>query len=166
MTRVLGMVLCFAATGSVLAGGESIPRSIYVPVAFRTCEHLTGASLFIADQAVGALPTERIFVFTYYPHLKRLEPQFNELRVEGVRSEDATPFIGYLAVAASAISTATERIELDFERIKQQLTYRIDGRYEKIHVVVRCDGDCKNKVPAPATALLETTSPPALVDEP
>jgi len=164
----LGVFLLLVVSGSVLAAeGKSIPRSLYVPVAFRTCEHLAGATLFIGDQALGSLPTERMFVFTYYPHLKRLEPTITEVRIEGVRTEDGSQFIGRLAVDPMTISTAEERIDLDFDRVKQQLTYRIDVRYEKVSVVVRCEATCGHEdQPVPATALLDASPPPALIEEP
>lgn len=164
----LAFLLFLAVSGTVLAGeGKSIPRSLYVPVAFRTCEHLAGATLFIGDQSVGPLPTERIFVFTYYPHLKRLEPALTEVRIEGVRTENGEPFTGRLAVDPMAISTAEERIDLDFDRVKQQLSYRIDVRYEKVSVVIRCEATCGHEDHAvSATALLDASPPPALVEEP
>ncbi len=153
----LGMfvLLAVSGSGSVLAGEtKAIPRSLYVPVSFRSCEHLVGTTLFIGDQPVGSLPTERIFVFTYYPNLKRLEPAFTELSIEGVRSDDGSPFLGRLAINPTAISTAEERIDLDFERAKQQFTYRIDVRYEKVHVLIRCEAACGHEDDARATASL------------
>ena len=166
----LGMLVLLAVGGSgaALAGEtKAIPRSLYVPVAFRGCEHLAGTSLFIGDQAVGQLPTERMFVFTYYPQLKRVEPAVTELRIEGVHSDDGSPFVGRLAVGPTAISTATERIDLDFDKAKQQLTYRIDVRYEKVRVFVRCKPTCEQEDHGPATtASLEASPPPALAEKP
>lgn len=161
----LGMFVLLAVSGSGSAlAGEAIPRSLYVPVAFRSCEHLAGTTLFIGDQPVGSLPTERIFVFTYYPNLKRLEPAFTELRIEGVRSDDGSPFLGRLAVDPTAISTAEERIDLDFERAQKQLTYRIDVRYEKVSVVIRCEATCGHADDATTTASLEATPASGEVD--
>ena len=150
----LGMFVLLAVSGSTLAGESKLTRSLYVPVAFRTCEHLVGATLFIGEQPVAKLPTERIFLFTYYPNLKRIEPAFTELRIEGVRTDDGSPFIGRLAVDPTAISTAKERIDLDFDRAKQQLAYRIDVRYEKVNVVVRCEAADRHDGAATTTASL------------
>lgn len=134
--------------------GKFLNRSLYIPVAFRVCEHLTEASLYIEDQRVGDLPIERIFLFTYYPDLKRLLPKVTELRVEGVRTDDNSPFIGRLAVDPTAIYTAERRIELDFERAKKQLSYRIDSRYKKVNLVMRCDTECSRSNSTLATASL------------
>ena len=165
----LGMfvLLAVSGSGSALAGEtKAIPRSLYVPVAFRSCEHLAGTTLFIGDQPVGSLPTERIFVFTYYPNLKRMEPAFTELRIEGVRSDNGSPFLGRLAVDPTAISTAEERIDLDFERAKQQLTYRIDVHYEKVNVRIRCDAACGHDDDATTTASLGAAPPLELAEKP
>ncbi|HLE19996.1 MAG TPA: hypothetical protein VJB88_02650 [Vicinamibacteria bacterium] len=148
-----------AVSGSVMAkDGKRLNRSLYVPIAFRSCEHLTKATLYIGDQPVASLPTERVFLFTYYPDLKRLEPAVTEIRIEGVRSDDATPFIGRLAVDPTAIYSAEERIELDFERAKKQLSYRIDSRYQKVSVLVRCSAECGKHDPAIARVSLPTTA--------
>jgi len=150
----LGLFALLVVSGSTLAGEGKLTRSLYVPVAFRSCEHLVGTTLFIGDQPVGSLPTERIFLFTYYPNLKRLEPAFTELSVKGVRSDDGSPFVGRLAIDPTAISTAAEKIDLDFERAKQQLTYRIDVHYEKVHLLMRCGATCGHDDEATTTASL------------
>jgi hypothetical protein len=148
---LLSMVL--ASFGSVKAKqNEALNRSLYVPIALRVCEHLTEATLYIGDQRVAALPTERIFQFTYYPNLKRLLPVATEIRVEGIRSGDGSPFIGRLAVDPTAIYTAKTRIELDFERAKKELTYRRDTRYEKVRLLMRCDDKCPRSEEAITTA--------------
>jgi hypothetical protein len=168
-TALMTFVLLAAGSNPSLAGGpKPIPRSLYLPVAFRTCEHLTGATLFIGDQPVGPLPTERTFVFTYYPNLKRVEPAFTEVRIEGVLAEDGTPFIGRLAVDPSAISTADERIDLDFEDVSKQLSYRIDVRYDPVRVMVRCKPTCgqAHDHEEGTTALLETAPPVEVAEQP
>ena len=167
-SALITFVLLAAGSDSLLAGEpKPLPRSLYVPVAFRTCEHLKGATLFIGDQPVGPLPTERMFVFTYYPNLKRVEPGFTEIRIEGVHSSDGSPFIGRMAVDPGAISTAEERIDLDFEGAKKQLTYRIDVRYDKVSVMVRCEPTCglDHDHEGGTTALLET-APPLEAEQP
>ncbi len=149
------MMLVLVSYGSVRAEqGKLLNRSLYVPVAFRVCEHLAEASLYIEDQPVGALPIERIFLFTYYPDLKRLLPKVTHLRVEGVRTDDNSPFIGRLALDPTAIYTADKRVALDFERAKKQLSYRIDSRYKKVNLLMRCDTECSRSNSTLATASL------------
>jgi hypothetical protein len=165
----LAAFVLLTVSGPLRAGEpKPIPRSLYIPVAFRTCEHLAEATLFIGDQPVGPLPTERIFVFTYYPNLKRLEPAFTELRIEGTHSDDGSPFVGRLAVDPTAISTAEERIDLGFDDVKQQLTYRIDVRYDKVRVMVRCEPTCgqDHDPEGRATTLLEAAPPLEVAEKP
>jgi hypothetical protein len=132
------VAVCASATAK---DRKHLTRSLYIPVRFQTCEHLSKATLYIGDQAVAQLPSERVFLFTYYPDLKRVEPAVTELRIEGMRDDD-TPFIGRMAVDPTAIFTADERIDLDFEAAKKQLTYRIDSHYEPVTVVIRCSASC------------------------
>ena len=149
------MMLVLAPCGPVKAEqGKFLNRSLYVPVTFRVCEHLAEANLYIEDQRVGALPIERIFLFTYYPDLKRLLPKVTNLRVEGVRTDDNSPFIGRLALDPTAIYTSERRIELDFERAKKQLSYRIDSRYEKVNLLMRCNTECSRSNSTLVTASL------------
>jgi len=139
--------------------GKFLNRSLYIPVSIRVCEHLTEATLYVEDQRVGDLPIEQIFLFTYYPDLKRLLPKITELRVEGVRTDDDSPFIGRFAVDPTGIYTAGERIELDFERAKKQLSFRIDSRYEKVNLLMRCHTECGRGNTALSTASLNTAHP-------
>ncbi len=149
------MMLVLVSYGPVKAEqGKFLNRSLYVPVTFRVCEHLAEANLYIEDQRVGTLPIERIFLFTYYPDLKRLLPKVTNLRVEGVRTDDNSPFIGRLALDPTAIYTSERRIELDFERAKKQLSYRIDSRYENVNLLMRCDTECGRSNSALVTASL------------
>ena len=154
-------LLAIGSRSSWAGEQRALPRSVYIPVAFRTCEHLEGATLYVEDQPVAPLPAERIFVFTYYPNLKRLEPAVTELRIEATLSTDGTSFIGRLAIDPAAISTSEDRIDLGFERAKQQLAYRIDIRYDKVNVVVRCSPTCgqDHDHGGTETASLQTEAP-------
>lgn len=121
---------------------EHANRSLYIPLSLTLCEHLTEATLYIGDQAVSTLPAERIFQFTYYPALERLEPAVTEIRIEGTRSDTGEPFVGRLAVTPKGIYTANREIPLDFERAKKELAYKIDTRYRRAQVLMRCTDEC------------------------
>ena len=150
--------------GSVKAEqGKWLNRSLYIPVFLSVCEHLADATLYIEDQRVGELPIERIFLFTYYPDLNRLLPEATEFRVEGTRTGDNSSFVGRLAVNPKGIYTAEKRIELDFERAKKQLSYRIDSRYEKVSLVMRCETECGRSNSVTTTASLDTS--PSVADD-
>jgi len=67
-SALITFVLLAAGSDSLLAGEpKPLPRSLYVPVAFRTCEHLKGATLFIGDQPVGTLSIMKESVPTPQP---------------------------------------------------------------------------------------------------
>jgi hypothetical protein len=131
-------------TTSPLGAGDSrrfLNRSIYVPVEFKLCEHLTQGILYIGDLAVAMMPTERVFQFTYYPDLHRLEPEATEVRIEGVDLA-GTPFTARLAISPRGIFSSKERIDLDMENQLKKFSYKIDIRYQRTSLVVRCDGSC------------------------
>ena len=58
-----------------------------VPIEFELCEHLHDAVLYQGEQAVSHMPAKRIFQFTFYPKLGRVEPVRTDVEVVGVRDE-------------------------------------------------------------------------------
>ena len=137
-----------------------LTRSIYVPVEFKLCEHLEHAVLYQGDQAVSLMPAKRIFQFTYYPHLERIEPDSAEVRVEGFRTNGET-FTGRLAVTPWGIFTAHERIELDLTKQLMRMKYRLDVRYKTRTLTMRCGDSCKlGSKPAALAADAGMTSSP------
>ncbi|MFQ5792378.1 MAG: hypothetical protein ACE5JI_18065, partial [Acidobacteriota bacterium] len=116
-------------------------RSIYVPIAFKACPHVTNAVLYTGETPLGRLPTERVFQFTYYPALKRLAPEVTQIRLEGQR-DNGEPFVGRLAVAPDGVYTAQRHIVLDLKKQLEKLRHKIDIRFEKIHLLIRCHPSC------------------------
>ena len=90
------------------------------------------------------MPTQRIFQFTYYPALDRIEPEVTEVRIEGTDCEGA-PFLARLAVSPTGIYSSKERIDLDMMNQLKKLSYKIDVRYHWTRLVVRCGGSCGNR---------------------
>ena len=82
---------------SIAANHTRLNRSIYVPIKFSLCEHLSRGILFVNEQPVGQLPIQQIFQFTYYAELERMAPEVILIRIEGV-GKDGEPFIGRLVV--------------------------------------------------------------------
>ncbi len=155
-------VFALVATTALAEDDKSkfLNRSIYVPVEFKLCDHLTDAVLFEGDQAVGLMPAKRIFQFTYYPHLERIEPEKSEVRVEGMRTNGET-FTGRLAVTPWGIFTANERIELDLTKQLMRMKYKLDVRYKTRTLTMRCGDSCRlGSKPAPLAADAGTTSSP------
>ena len=130
------------------ASGQPLNRSIYVPVSLEVCEHLDEAVLYVDEQAVDYLPTKRTFLFTYYPSLKRIEPQATKLRVTGRRA-DGSKFVARLAVTADGVYTANEQIELD-QAVLHQLRYKVDVRHETLDLRLQCDTVCARTPTAPS----------------
>ena len=119
-----------------------LTRSIYVPVEFKLCEHLENAVLYQGDQAVSLMPAKRIFQFTYYPHLERVEPERSDVRVEGIHT-NGEEFTGRLAVTPWGIFTANQRIELDLRKQLSRMKFRLDVRYKTRTLTMRCSDSCQ-----------------------
>jgi hypothetical protein len=148
-----GALLALVFAASSASGYEArdkaklLTRSIYVPVRFQLCEHLHDAVLYQGEAAVGVLPVKRIFQFTFYPHLERVEPVRIDIRVEGARA-DGTRFVGRLAVTPSGIHTATSEVALDLQAQLERLRYKLDVRYDVVELRLRCGGACERSSPA------------------
>jgi hypothetical protein len=118
-----------------------LTRSIYVPVQFNLCEHLRDAVLYQNEQALNVLPARRIFQFTYYPQLSRIEPAATEIRVEGSRADGGT-FVGRLAVTPWGVISGGHRIELDMNEQLQKMRFKLDVRYPTVTLRLRCGDSC------------------------
>lgn len=137
------VLLSLLAVGSTQAE-EYRNRSLYVPVEFKLCEHLDNALLYRHDDSeiLGRVPSRRIFQFTYYPDLRRVEPSVIQLRVEGER-HDGSPFVGRLAVGPRGIYIGSKTIELDFARQLRLMKHKLDVRYKSTTLRFRCKDSCK-----------------------
>lgn len=120
---------------------DLLTRSIYLPVEITLCEHLRDAVLYQDEQAVSLLPAKRIFQFTYYPGLSRIEPVRTDLRVEGQR-HDGSDFTGRLAVTPWGVSTASRTIELDMNKQLDKMRFKLDVRYQPVSLKMRCADSC------------------------
>ena len=164
--RLRNLFLCplFALVAiTVLAEDDKakfLTRSIYVPVEFKLCEHLENAVLYQGDQAVSLMPVKRIFQFTYYPHLERIEPERTEVRVEGMRT-NGEEFTGRLAVTPWGIFTANQQIELDMKKQLSRMKFKLDVRYRTRALTMRCSDSCRlGSNPEALTADAGTSSSP------
>lgn len=118
-----------------------LTRSIYLPVEIKLCEHLRDAVLYQDEQAVSLLPAKRIFQFTYYPGLSRIEPLRTDLRVEGHRA-DGSDFVGRLAVTPWGVFTASHKIQLDMDKQLEKMRFKLDVRYQLVSLKMRCADSC------------------------
>ncbi len=135
-----------------------LTRSIYVPLELDLCEHLHDAVLYQNEQAVSAIPSKRIFQFTYYPNLGRMEPVRTEVRVVGLR-EDGEEFVGRFAVTPSGIFTANTKVELDLKTQLRRFRHKIDVRYRSRALSLRCSDTCGRKPEVVAADARVSSSP-------
>jgi hypothetical protein len=159
---IVSSLVVLAATTSLAEDDKSkfLTRSIYVPVEFELCEHLKDAVLYQEDQAVSLVPVKRIFQFTFYPKLGRIEPLKADIRVEGKRT-NGEKFIGRLAITPWAIVTANEQIELDLQQQLDRMRHKLDVRYKPRTLVLRCSDTCgvESKPEAVSADAAMTSSP-------
>lgn len=160
LATVRGILVCFfvlfiGITESQAGKQKYLNRSFYVPVHFRLCEHLDQGVLYVGDSAVAHLPTERVFQFTYYPSLNRLEPPVTDVRVEAVNL-DGNPVSVPLAVSPRAIGTPDRAIDLDLKKHLKKLGYKIDVRYKEVKLLIQCKM-CGGLSPSEAHAEPATT---------
>ena len=135
-----------------------LTRSIYVPLELELCEHLHDAVLYQNEQMVSALPSKRIFQFTYYPKLGRMEPLRTDVRVVGFR-EDGGEFVGRLAITPWGIFTANTKVELDLKTQLRRFRHKIDVRYRSRSLTLRCSDACGRKPALVASATRVPASP-------
>ncbi len=140
---ILVSFVAFAATTALAEDDKSnvLTRSIYVPVEFKLCEHLEDAVLYQGEQAVSLMPAKRIFQFTFYPALGRIEPAKADVRVVGTRI-NGDKFTGRLAVTPWGIVTANEQIEFDLDKQLARMRHKLDVRYKSRTLVLRCSDAC------------------------
>jgi hypothetical protein len=156
------VLLAWSLTATVEAKDEKnnkarfLTRSIYLPVEFELCEHLSNAVLYQGDDALSLLPARRIFQFTYYPSLERIEPMRTDVRVEGRRA-DGSDFVGRLAVTPFGVFTANHKVELDMQAQLDKMRYKLDTRYDTLTLRLRCSDSCDMHAPVAVTAHAGTT---------
>ena len=141
-------VIAFLACASITSAGEDdkskyLDRSVYVPVTFRTCEHIKNPILYASNaegeqlDALAVLPGERKFMFTYYPTLERIEPAMTIVMIVGdVSGEEIRQ---YITITSDTIHLSKEK-RIELKDISSRLRYRQDIRHKNSTVTVLCKG--------------------------
>lgn len=145
LTTYFPFLLLMAASSMLAATAfgdeeEALTRSFYVPVELSLCEHLEDALLYRGDTPIGTLPGTHVFQFTFYPELKRLEPELERVRVEG--AHDGEPFRTELIVTPSSVYIGSKKIELETDEMMKRLRHSIDARHESVELNLRCAPAC------------------------
>ena len=138
----LALALSSATLPSSASERKVLNRSIYVPVEFVLCDHLSHAVLYQDDVPTSTMPAKRIFQFTYYPDLKRLLPEAVQVRVEGSYVEDGASFLARLAVTADGIHTAHRVKGLGTEDSVRKQLHKVDIRLEPRTLKLECSRYC------------------------
>jgi hypothetical protein len=142
--RLAASVLALATVSSAEAASRphALNRSLYLPVSFQLCPHLAKATLHLDGQLVAVLPGERLFQFTYYPELKRLEPGTIQLEVEGDFVAGGDPFRTRMLLTADGILVGSRQIPISWAKEMQSLRYKIDARHPTVSLRIRCNDLC------------------------
>lgn len=139
---VVVIIYLFLAAISTASEQQYLTRSIYVPIAFCVCDHLTDAIFYQEEIRIGMLPIERTFQFTWYPKLEGWFPESTEVQIKGFRTEDGSAFLGRIAITAEGIFTSKKAIELDTEWARKKLKYKRDVKYKITRLFIRHNDDC------------------------
>ena len=116
---------------------------MYVPVTFRTCEHITNSILYASNaegeklDALAVLPGERKFMFTYYPTLERIEPAMAIVMIVGDVSGEEIHH--YITITSDTIYLSKEK-RIELKDISSRLRFRQDIRHKNTTVTVKCKG--------------------------
>ena len=120
---------------------EALNRSFYVPVELSLCEHLKDAVLYRGDTPIARLPGTHVFQFTFYPALKRLEPELERVRVEG--THEGEPFRTEIVVTPSSVYIGSKKIDLETDKLLARLRRTVDARHETVTLTLRCEHGCE-----------------------
>lgn len=145
--RTLTFLLIAGLASPAMAQKEAsqyLNRSVYVPIEMHCEENLNNAVLFLSNdkgdelQALTPLPGKRIFQFTYYPTLGRVEPEHTIIKMVGVCSGKET--FQYVTITADKIFASRDKvIELDpTGNTARRLRYKIDVRQQPILLKFVC----------------------------
>jgi hypothetical protein len=138
----LAPALFSVAPSTAASERKALNRSIYVPVEFVLCEHLSDAVFYQDDVLTSAMPAKRIFQFTYYPDLKRILPEAVQVRVEGSYLEGGESFLARLAVTADGVHTARRVKDFGTEESVRRQLHKVDVRLEPRTLKLECSRFC------------------------
>jgi hypothetical protein len=128
---------------AALAKPKPLNRSIYIPIEFTLCEHLDHAVLYQDDAPVAAMPTKRVFQFTYYPDLERMLPERVQVRVEGTYVDGGEPFVAKFAVTPEGVHTTHRTVETATQKSIEKQSHKLDIRLEPRQFRLACPRYCR-----------------------
>lgn len=124
---------------------DALNRSFYVPVQIAVCEHLKGAILYRGEEPLTRLPGSHIFQFTFFPALKRIEPELERVRVKG--KDQGESFRAEIVVTPASVYVGDKKIDLDLDGQMRELRRRADARHDPVTLLLRCAHACSKTSP-------------------
>lgn len=167
IVRKRGSLLLISVV-SILVGSSTLAaqrelnraRSIYVPVRFEACEHVSDVRLTVTGDPQVFTLGRRIFMFTYYPELDAVLPELTEVWIEGeaATEEGSRPIRTNLVVTPERIMTSGDELERGTDEIETQLRRRMDVRLPETPIRIKCEDSCPRRVPASSDSDSESES--------
>ena len=119
-------------------------RSIYVPVRFQACEHVSNVRLTVTGDPQPFTLGTRIFMFTYYPDRGALLPEFAEVWIEGTASTDEGlhEIRTNVLVTPERIASSQDLLNRGSDEIEKQLRRRRDVRLPEATIQIKCQDSC------------------------
>jgi hypothetical protein len=134
--------MVIVAVVALQAEERFLTRSLHVPIQFDVCEHIQNAVLYEGEQAVALLPNKRIYQFTYYPSLQRMEPRVIQIRVEGTYVDGNEPFIAQLAITPDGVHAAHKQMLKDVSKEMKKFRFKRDVHRELMALKLHCKSIC------------------------
>jgi hypothetical protein len=130
---LVAVVVLFAA--EVASVADELNRSIYVPVQISLDGEFKHAVLYRGDEALRPLPGKQVFQFTYYPNLRKLVPEAQELHVIAYRKDGTSVDVG-LVVTSCTVYFGDKSVALDMKKMLKQLRHRVDYHYDPVKLTL------------------------------
>jgi hypothetical protein len=116
--KIAALIIAMSIPVMAKKGEQSLTRTVYISLGFKTCEHIENAYLFAVNKngdevsvfdlestervvPYGILPLRRDFIFTYYPNLDDTIPKVYIFKVKG--SAEGVALTKYIALGMGKV---------------------------------------------------------------
>jgi hypothetical protein len=159
---LVALALLHFASGAHAGQRElNLIRSLYVPVRFVACQHVTNIVMSVhGDETVFPLGL-RTFLFTYDTERNQLLPQSVDVRISGEHVDSGEAFLTNVIIAPDGVLSSVDSSKVDWESVRQKARIRRDIRFSTRQVLITSDPDCEKKVATVANAAAQEERPAA-----
>ena len=147
---LVSVVVFVFSVAEIASGADKLNRSIYVPVQISLGSEFTNAVLFRGDEALRSLPGKQVFQFTYYPNLRKLVPEAEELHIIAYRDDGTSVDVG-LVVTSCTVYIGDKSVALDMKKMLKHLRHRVDYHYEPVKLTLAGDEAASGTAPEDTT---------------